>query len=387
MKNLIITGLIIFLHLSLAAQQGMIMLPDGSLISKDKFISNREAERIELQNNQLKINRTSYPNLNQNDDAYSIDTLRLPGPWDVNFDFYGQDRMLQWFECPSDLILKKIGFACYENPDDWDVEVTVVKVNWSRQELLNAEVLQRGYYEAIGNGFNDITAFLDSPDRTGGWTSIQPGDTEPFGHDIWADMGLQSLFPICNDTIPTLQWIDLSLFGEPELNMGDIFGISIQHSSINMDENRMGFWAHQYEPPIPAWKFYANGHFEPGVDFGWWTSEYSFYFVAEVDLITNVDYSDEIIFDGFLLYQNYPNPFNPTTTLSFVIGHRSFVTLKVYDVLGNEIATLVDDYKPAGEYEIEFNPASGNRNLASGIYFYQLKTGNYIETKKMILIK
>ncbi|HSW55220.1 MAG TPA: T9SS type A sorting domain-containing protein, partial [Ignavibacteriaceae bacterium] len=83
------------------------------------------------------------------------------------------------------------------------------------------------------------------------------------------------------------------------------------------------------------------------------------------------------------LEQNYPNPFNPSTTLSFVIGHRSFVTLKVYDVLGNEVATLVDEYKPAGEYEVEF-VASG---LTSGIYFYKLQAGSFVEARKMILMK
>jgi hypothetical protein len=89
----------------------------------------------------------------------------------------------------------------------------------------------------------------------------------------------------------------------------------------------------------------------------------------------------------FKLEQNYPNPFNPTTTLSFVIGHRSFVTLKVYDVLGNEIATLVNEEKPAGEYEVEFSPESSIKNPASGIYFYQLKAGSFIQTKKMVYLK
>ena len=101
---------------------------------------------------------------------------------------------------------------------------------------------------------------------------------------------------------------------------------------------------------------------------------------------SSVDDDDTLIKD-FELQQNYPNPFNPTTTLSFVIGHRSFVTLKVFDILGNEIATLVNEEKPAGEYEVEFNPVSSNRNLVSEIYFYQLKAGNYIETKKMIYLK
>ncbi|MCL5029360.1 MAG: T9SS type A sorting domain-containing protein [Bacteroidetes bacterium] len=85
----------------------------------------------------------------------------------------------------------------------------------------------------------------------------------------------------------------------------------------------------------------------------------------------------------FTLYQNYPNPFNPTTTLSFVIGHSSFVTLIVYDILGREVATLVNEEKRAGTYEATWN-AEG---LSSGVYFYQLKTGNYVETKKMILLR
>ncbi len=86
---------------------------------------------------------------------------------------------------------------------------------------------------------------------------------------------------------------------------------------------------------------------------------------------------------SFYLSQNYPNPFNPTTKISFTIPRTGFVTLKVYDVLGNEVATLVSEEKPSGEYEVEF---SGN-GLTSGIYFYQIKSENFIETKKMILLK
>jgi hypothetical protein len=63
------------------------------------------------------------------------------------------------------------------------------------------------------------------------------------------------------------------------------------------------------------------------------------------------------------------------------------VTLKVFDVLGNEVATLVNEYKPAGTYEIEFNPESSIKHPASGIYFYRMQAGSFIETKKMILLK
>jgi hypothetical protein len=101
---------------------------------------------------------------------------------------------------------------------------------------------------------------------------------------------------------------------------------------------------------------------------------------------------EETVPDDFVLYQNYPNPFNPTTKLSFVIGSASggsLVTLKVYDVLGNEVATLVDEFKPAGRYEIEFNAVGTRRDLslASGVYFYKLQAGSFVQTKKMVLLR
>jgi uncharacterized protein (TIGR02145 family) len=94
--------------------------------------------------------------------------------------------------------------------------------------------------------------------------------------------------------------------------------------------------------------------------------------------------------NGYPLNQNYPNPFNPSTKISYQIPELSFVTLKVYDVLGNELATLVNEEKPAGNYEIEFS-ATGHSsevgNLPSGVYFYTLTAHNFFETRKMILIK
>ena len=97
--------------------------------------------------------------------------------------------------------------------------------------------------------------------------------------------------------------------------------------------------------------------------------------------------SEENLPEGFVLYQNYPNPFNPSTKISWQSPVGSWQTLKVYDILGNEVATLVDEYNPAGSYEVEFDPSSGNRNLVSGIYFYQLRTGSFVQTKKMVLLK
>ena len=108
--------------------------------------------------------------------------------------------------------------------------------------------------------------------------------------------------------------------------------------------------------------------------------------------------NDETSPDGFALYQNYPNPFNPSTKIKFTVPlderrETKNVTLRVYDILGNEVATLVNEEKSSGEYEVEFNVSllsgsvSAEGGYASGVYFYQLITGSFIETKKMILIK
>jgi hypothetical protein len=101
--------------------------------------------------------------------------------------------------------------------------------------------------------------------------------------------------------------------------------------------------------------------------------------------------SEDPMPNAFSLEQNYPNPFNPSTKIRFTIPsviasetkQSQLVTLKVYDVLGNEVATLVNEEKPAGSYEVDFNAA----RLSSGIYFYKLQAGSFIETRKMILLR
>ena len=107
-----------------------------------------------------------------------------------------------------------------------------------------------------------------------------------------------------------------------------------------------------------------------------------------------VNVEDEITIPlEFGLQQNYPNPFNPVTRIQYAVSSRQFISLKVYDILGNEIATLVSEEKPAGTYEITWYA----ENLPSGVYFYQLlvsalqskdgKAGSFVETKKMVLLR
>jgi hypothetical protein len=106
---------------------------------------------------------------------------------------------------------------------------------------------------------------------------------------------------------------------------------------------------------------------------------YSYSGMIEVDLNT--------VPDKFQLNQNYPNPFNPSTTIEYAINSRQFVTLKIYDLLGKELSTLISEEQPAGFYEVEFNTSSALSGIPSGVYFYRLVAGPFVDTKKMIVIK
>jgi hypothetical protein len=89
----------------------------------------------------------------------------------------------------------------------------------------------------------------------------------------------------------------------------------------------------------------------------------------------------------YTLSQNYPNPFNPSTKISYSLNTSGFVTIKIYDILGQEITTLVNEHKKPGSYEAIFNANSTNKILPSGVYFYKLQVNNFTECRKMIFAK
>lgn len=113
-----------------------------------------------------------------------------------------------------------------------------------------------------------------------------------------------------------------------------------------------------------------------------------FYRLKQIDFDGTVNYSNVVEVEFalpivFTLEQNYPNPFNPKTVISYQLPVAGFVNLKVFDILGNEVATLVDEHRPAGKYEVDFNA----EKLASGIYFYRLQAGEFVQIKKMLMLK
>ena len=110
----------------------------------------------------------------------------------------------------------------------------------------------------------------------------------------------------------------------------------------------------------------------------------SFYNATEGQgIVSDISNGSILLPEGFKLYQNYPNPFNPSTLIGYQLSANNFVSLKIFDIAGKEISTIVNNNQPAGNYEVTFDGGG----LSSGIYFYKLSAGDFSETKKMSLIK
>jgi hypothetical protein len=106
---------------------------------------------------------------------------------------------------------------------------------------------------------------------------------------------------------------------------------------------------------------------------------------ALIDFPTGVNGISEELPDKYTLSQNYPNPFNPVTTINYTLKENTFVSLKIYNLMGQEIAALINTNKPAGNYSVNFD--AKEYGLSSGVYFYKLTAGNFSDTKKMIISK
>jgi len=173
-------------------------------------------------------------------------------------------------------------------------------------------------------------------------------------------------------------------------------------SAITNENDVILSWGTVTETNNQGFEIYRNEEKVAFVDGKGTTTEKQDYSFVDKDLISGIyNYRlNQLDFDGthrvvgeltayltlpgqFSLEQNYPNPFNPSTTINFSIPASGLVTLKVFNVLGSEVATLVNEQKEPGSYEVSFNA----NNYSAGIYFYNIQAGNFVETRKMILLK
>jgi hypothetical protein len=170
--------------------------------------------------------------------------------------------------------------------------------------------------------------------------------------------------------------VELNWTTATELNNS---GFEIQRSVDGYNFSKIGFvtgYGTTTDPKTYSFMDYSS------------TTGKQYYRLRQIDFNGSFNYSGTIEIDvsapiEFELQQNYPNPFNPSTAISYSIPQNSFVTLKVYDVLGNEVATLVNQTQSAGKYDVRFDAS----NLSNGVYLYSIKTDNFTSTKKMILMK
>jgi len=240
--------------------------------------------------------------------------------------------------------------------------------------------------------------FIRSTDRGLSWSSPVRVNDDP-GTSAWQWFGTMSVAP--NGRIDVV-WLDTrdnpgtylsSLYYSFSENNGQTWSLNEQLSDAFdphlgwPQQNKMG----DYFDMISD---------DSGVSLAWagtFNGEQDVYYgrISQTPVAVDNEQDGNGMLGKFSLSQNYPNPFNPSTKIRFTVPkvslsgvEGSLVTLKVYDVLGNEIATLVNEAKTAGVYEVEFNSHSGEvRNLTSGIYFYKLQACNFVETKKMILLR
>lgn len=269
----------------ISAQEQTYMRPDGKFYKSSKVPTSYEVMKVK---HLPKDNEIQPLGPLAGTDGL-LDTLRYPRPstGNSNFGAFGKDVFLQWFKAPADLTIK--GFA-FLSTDDAGVangailEGKIVSVNWTEEQLMaNLPARREGYYEATGNGYNDITAFLDNADRTGNWVSVS-GAPELFGNDIWSDGGFGA--PITPNPAATgvYQWINTNVLFEPTVLQGEIFGIAYTNTGTTLDADRLGVLAATSPVVYPAYKFYANGRLNPGVDIGWWVREYFWDFLVAVDI-------------------------------------------------------------------------------------------------------
>ena len=241
-------------------------------------------------------------------------------------------------------------------------------VKWSELSLQRDVVFDGGLSQFTIDGYVARQKIID----TYGWTITDRGGDMPYPY----------LSPELEDSVVTLRWYVLesndSLFiVQRRYKEGDEYSYWQELKSIASDFGTVAYTYIDDELPSADEVSYTVKSIDKEGFF-----EYSDTVTIDISTITGIKGEEEVPTE-FVLMQNYPNPFNPTTSIEYSVASTENVTLKVYDMLGGEVVTLINETKLPGKYKITFD-ASG---LASGVYFYRLTTDNITSTKKMVVLK
>jgi hypothetical protein len=220
---------------------------------------------------------------------------------------------------------------------------------------------------AVNEDGSVVVVVYQSPEVVGGALNLYPGDG-----------GAASTQSYYTDLYYVMSTDGGQTFGEPvklagEANQAEYYPYVAATGLEPVGDNEYRLHYVYFVDVVPGTSLFGEN--DASNDGYWVYDSMDFLAVSVDDELTTVS--------NFELAQNYPNPFNPTTKISYSVADQTMVTLKVYDVLGKEVATLVNEVKAAGQYNVSFNAA----NLATGMYIYKLQAGDFVSSKKMMLVK
>ena len=260
-------------------------------------------------------------------------------------------------------------------------QVVINEINYDSAPYFDTD----DWVEIYNNSENDISL--------SGWKLKDSDSTHIFQFDQNTVIGKKSFLVVCRDTSSFIE-----LFQDVKNNVGNMdFKLGNSGDSVrifDMDDNLIDIVSYDNDLPWPlaaagkgSTLELRNPEFDNSKVESWSASKgfgtpghiNSEYMVTDV---SDKQITEEIP-NSFKLHQNYPNPFNPTTIISFQLPRISEVELSIFNLLGQKVVTLLSETRNVGSYQVEWNATS----FASGIYYYRIKAGEFIDTKKMILIK
>lgn len=307
----------------------------------------------------------------------------------VNFGFWGGDRILQWYQAPADMIIRRVGIKLTEvGREGIPLSLKLVRMNWTSDEIQNTWNHHLGWYEADG-ALNNITAYLDDPDRTGDWVDVEGNaPTSPFGNDLWSIEGNGKQFEArVNNAGEDYQWFEMDELFDPVLSRGEIIGISLMHLGSYEDEDVVRIAASS-GIGITGFKFYAEEDFSP-LPLGWNSKFYTFDLALFVTItgdlepaITEVTNLQTIFSGEDRLVEANISDANPSggesgvqsATLMYSINESAYQSVEMVNDFNDNYYAYIPGQSMGTkvEYYIEAVDVNGNMTRTPVTYSYEI---------------
>jgi len=310
--------------------------------------------------------------------------LMIANQSQLTFSFFSVDsELIDFYEIINPLPAAPSDLVAQVNSNPWSIELNWIDNSVNENGfIIERDTLGAGIFDVIDTVSQNVTSFPDTAVKVATYTYRLKAFNE-FGESPYSNTA-QVVVPV-----------ELTSFAAT-LIKNEVLLMWTTATEIN----NMGFEVQKKISTYWSVLGFVEGHGSSTT-----THTYNFtddkpqmgmensYRLKQIDYNGLLNYSDIVLvsvpFEGYSLEQNYPNPFNPTTKIRFELPVEGIVTIKIFDTFGQEVATILNEFKKADRYEVDFNSlsASGGRGLASGVYIYRLQVNNYLESKVMILLK